>query len=586
LCYKFLFLFNLFMPNLALVFDLTTFPTGPHGTGKAYAYLRVSTASQQSGHGLVRQKQDCQRTAATLGLQLDDADIMVDMASAYTGQNLAAGKLGKFIDDVEAGQIPNDVTLIVESVDRLSRQGIKDSLPLLFKLHKLGLRLYVIEQSQFFDADLLSTIVAAVNLERAQNESKLKSVRMQAVWAAKANSCAAPITAKSPSWVELLPDRSGFRLIPEKAAVVRRAYELALKGLGTDKIISTFRDEGILSFSGSATWPRSSMNRLLTNSQVIGHFEPHRKVDGKRISRDVTHEAYYPVVVSEGVFYKVQAGRRRRRQVSQGRPSRNGGNLFTGIVKCGACGNPMHYKSYGSGPRGYAYLRCSAHVNGSCFASTPVRYDEFEADFIQQFETPSWTTFLAADDDPFELGRLERDVDALKLRLVHLENGLDRINRMLMDGSVVDDAVAPLIRKNHEDRQKLKAQIADKQAELASASATASVTTSSATELAELAKRLLVSEPNSAEFRRQVRQRLIETVKSIMIFTDGDNSLQPGNYDTSDRQAIRRMVLKKNVQLKQGQRFTAVQSMEGQWEIVIPKPKLPRKVAHRFYAAG
>jgi DNA invertase Pin-like site-specific DNA recombinase len=179
-----------------------------------------STASQQSGHGLVRQKQDCQRTAAALGLQLDDADIMVDMASAYTGQNLAAGKLGKFIDDVEAGQIPTDVTLIVESVDRLSRQGIKDSLPLLFKLHKLGLRLYVTEQSQFFDADLQSTIVAAVNLERAQNESKLKSVRMQAVWAAKANSCSAPITAKSPSWVELLPDRSGFRLIPEKAAVV------------------------------------------------------------------------------------------------------------------------------------------------------------------------------------------------------------------------------------------------------------------------------------------------------------------------------------------------------------------------------
>jgi DNA invertase Pin-like site-specific DNA recombinase len=133
-----LFLLILFLPNRAPVFNLTTFPTSPHGTGKAYAYRRVSTASQQSGHGLVRQKQDCQSAARELGLQLDDADIMVDTASAYTGQNLAAGKLRKFIDDAEGGLVPNGTTLIVESVDRISRQGIEASLPLLFKLNGLG----------------------------------------------------------------------------------------------------------------------------------------------------------------------------------------------------------------------------------------------------------------------------------------------------------------------------------------------------------------------------------------------------------------------------------------------------------------
>jgi hypothetical protein len=409
---------------------------------------------------------------------------------------------------------------------------------------------------------------------------------MQAVWAAKANDGSAPMTAKCPSWIELLPDRSGFRLISDKVAVVNRAYKLALDGLGTDKIIRAFREEDISSFSGKPTWSRSSMNRLLTNPQVIGEFEPHRKVDGKRISRGVTHEAYYPAAVSADVFYKVQAGRERRRQVSRGRPSQNGGNLFSGIAQCGACGSPMHYKWHGESPRGYAYLRCSAHANGSCFASKPVRYDEFEADFIQQFGTPSWTTFLSADDDPFERRRLSDEVQALSVKLYHAEQAEERIRDLLNNPSVTVEALAGHIQRAYDARRQVEDMLNDKKRELVDANASAAATTSSATELAELAKRLLVTSADSAQLRQQVRQRIIDTVKSIMIFKDGDNSLQPGNYDTSDRQAIRRMILKKNVQLKQGQRFTAVQSMDGQWEIVIPKPKLPRKVALRFYAAG
>jgi DNA invertase Pin-like site-specific DNA recombinase len=47
--------------------------------------------------------------------------------SAFDGSNITRGKLGRFLDDVQAGRIPRGSSLIVESLDRLSRQGIIES---------------------------------------------------------------------------------------------------------------------------------------------------------------------------------------------------------------------------------------------------------------------------------------------------------------------------------------------------------------------------------------------------------------------------------------------------------------------------
>ena len=40
------------------------------------------------------------------------------------------------------------------------------------------------------------------------------------------------MTAKCPGWIKLREDRSGFDLIPEKADVVRRMFNMAIAGVG------------------------------------------------------------------------------------------------------------------------------------------------------------------------------------------------------------------------------------------------------------------------------------------------------------------------------------------------------------------
>ncbi|MGA2935987.1 MAG: recombinase family protein, partial [Syntrophobacteraceae bacterium] len=101
-------------------------------TPKAYSYIRFSTPDQLNGDSLRRQLDLSKRYAAQHGLVLDENLNLQDLGlSAYHGEH-REGALGRFLELVKGSRISEGSVLLVESLDRLSREVKRGVTPTLF----------------------------------------------------------------------------------------------------------------------------------------------------------------------------------------------------------------------------------------------------------------------------------------------------------------------------------------------------------------------------------------------------------------------------------------------------------------------
>lgn len=77
------------------------------GRPVAYSYVRMSTDAQLKGDSLRRQTELSQRYADSHGLKLVEEAKLHDIGvSAFKGDNVATGALGKFLGALNSGQVP------------------------------------------------------------------------------------------------------------------------------------------------------------------------------------------------------------------------------------------------------------------------------------------------------------------------------------------------------------------------------------------------------------------------------------------------------------------------------------------------
>jgi len=107
---------------------------------RVYSYARVSTVRQLAGDGLRRQMEAAEKWAAEHGLVLDETLRLVDRGkSAFKGVNRHKGALARLLEKLEDGTIPKGSFLLIESLDRLSRQDLVQSIPLFTSIVSAGL---------------------------------------------------------------------------------------------------------------------------------------------------------------------------------------------------------------------------------------------------------------------------------------------------------------------------------------------------------------------------------------------------------------------------------------------------------------
>src|ERR1041385_5155470 len=102
------------------------------GAPVAFSYVRFSTPEQLKGDSLRRQTEAaaewCKRSGATLDTSTTYRDLG---ASAFKGAHRSdKAALGAFLKLAEAGRIPKGSFLIIENLDRLSREEERTALRL------------------------------------------------------------------------------------------------------------------------------------------------------------------------------------------------------------------------------------------------------------------------------------------------------------------------------------------------------------------------------------------------------------------------------------------------------------------------
>lgn len=307
----------------------------------AYSYVRFSTPEQLSGDSLRRQTESAARYAREHSLTLDTTLNLRDLGiSAWRGKNFATGALGTFLAAVKDGIVTQGSYLLVERLDRLTRQDIDEAVDLVKAIVRSGVVVVTLHNGRVYDRaalkDLTSTIMMVLELALANEQSSEKAARLGAAWAEKrARARERPLTARGPAWLTLKGEE--WEVIPDRADVIRRMFREYLDGAGLETIARRLNREGIRPWGKAKRWHRSYVMKILRNVAVIGVYEPHRRTENGRQRVGEPVPGYFPSIIDGEAWEATgRAMRARTSKTAMQKGTRNW--LGGGLLRCGDCG--------------------------------------------------------------------------------------------------------------------------------------------------------------------------------------------------------------------------------------------------------
>lgn len=347
----------------------------------AYSYIRFSTKGQINGDSLTRQLSNARSYAKRHDLLLDERSYQDHGISAFEGKNAKQGALRAFLDAIDEGKIPSNCTLLVENFDRISRMPVQDALDLFSSITKRGVTIVTLTDERSYSRsgiakDWVQLLPVQVAMARAHEESAVKSMR------AKSGKLAALADGrkhgKCPFWLEVAPDRRSFRILEDKADIVRQCFQMRLDGIGSLRLAQH------LNTKFGFGWGTSQAARLLKNPAVIG-------TRLSQVGGDTLFD-YYPSIIDKTLFYGVQRLMTATLGTRRGRRREDEANLFPGIVRCAKCDSPMRFFRASSSVS-QQYIRCvSAVTKAGCKVKGFVNYDAFEKEIL------AWLLFDVEDE--------------------------------------------------------------------------------------------------------------------------------------------------------------------------------------------
>ncbi|MFI4891420.1 MAG: recombinase family protein [Steroidobacterales bacterium] len=321
---------------------------------RCFSYARFSSEKQRHGASLQRQLEAATRYAHKHSLDLDPSTYRDLGVSAFRSKNVE-GALGAFIEAVDAGRIPKGSYLLIESLDRLSRDTVDVAMELFLRITRKGIIIVTLLDEKVYSSATIKErwtdlIVAMAIMARANEESVTKSKRASDAIARRIQRGEIAQT-RLPTWMKFSADRKSAILIPQRTKVVQRIFDNVVDGLGAREIARNLNRERVPVLFYATEWRQSAISQLLKNPAAYGEFKG---------------EVVLPAVITKARYLKVQQIVKDRTLHKGGFSRFNPNNTFVGLAKCGHCGRPMRFL-----PRtdGSIYLRCvGSSDNGTCDA--------------------------------------------------------------------------------------------------------------------------------------------------------------------------------------------------------------------------
>jgi DNA invertase Pin-like site-specific DNA recombinase len=377
---------------------------------KAFSYIRFSSLEQRKGNSLKRQVERREEYVSRKGLVLDTTLRLVDAGrSGFHGTNRTKGALGGFLRACEEGRVPRGSFLLVENLDRLTREEISEALNLFLDIVNHGVVIVTLEPEREYrkeTLDLTGLVLAIVELGRGHSESARKSELARDNWARRREQILRQVFMnKPPGWLRLNDDGKWGKL-PDKVATVRRIFALAGSGHGVYAIAGILNKEAVPTLSGKGRWYEGQISKVLHNRSVLGEYQPRMLRDGKYVEVGSPVKGYFPRIVSDDVYQAAATATAGRRRIG-GRHDGRVSNLFTGLVYDESGRSMCHREN--------RYLRASSPKEGES-GPTCLRYEYFEKAVLSWLPEVRFTVGAKSEFDT--LGERKND---LELRIKKLE---------------------------------------------------------------------------------------------------------------------------------------------------------------------
>jgi DNA invertase Pin-like site-specific DNA recombinase len=555
---------------------------------RAYSYVRMSTDLQLRGDSLRRQLEASSMYAAANGLELVDEFRFEDIGvSAYTGANVAEGALGRFLDAAKTGGVPAGSFLLVESLDRLSRQEVRKSLGIFLSIVDAGINIVTLTDNRVYTADktdLVDLLTSLVIMSRAHEESQTKSHRIRAAWANKrAGARTRPLTATCPAWLRLSSDRTRYEVIESRSATVKHIFEESASGIGNYSIARRLNARRIPHFGRSRGWHSSYVSKILKNRAGIGEFQPHRLVDGKRRPDGDPVPNYFPAIVEQQLFYRVQRGLCERLIRGAGRKGARVSNLFSRLMNCAYCGSPVKFENKGPPPKGANFLVCDGARRGLGCEATRWRYDHFEASFLAFVREVDLERVIRSDDEATKRSIIDETITALRGEQESIRQRMEKAYDLLDVAGSATNFVAQKLQQLEDRRSAVEAELREREQERARLG----LTVSDGKEVKALIERLQDRNPSDEAYklRSTIAARLRSLVRSIYVAPVGGGLLTQLKLEPDEPEAG--PVAEEIMRAVMTRRYFAVGLHDGSVRVIFPdQPHATLRFTHRDPSPG
>lgn len=443
--------------------------------------------------------------------------------------------LGQFLGHVRSGRIEKGSYLIVESMDRLSREAVMQALPRFIDILNAGIVVVTLTDGQVYskesiDENPYQIMVSLGPMIRSHEESAVKSIRVSQAWGKKralARAGEHKLTRRAPEWLELI--NGEFRLRDERVEIVRRVFRETIEGRGRRTIARRLNLEGVPTFRAHEKrkrqptgWQDSSIAKILNSRAVFGEFQP-----GTGTKKYGTHKpegepikGYYPVAVDEATFWEAQRVIASRRRVTdaegnviqRGAAGRRGNgiaHLLIGLGRCDRCGDAMHQINKGASPKGGLYLECStARRKAGCDNTNRWRVDAIERRLLKHLAYIDADAVLRGETPRGEVEKIE----GLKARLADVEKRA-RNRAAMMEAA--DDLDEESLRRHREliaEAASIRTELAEAEKALAQAIADPGLKA----RLADAVDLTRAMDEAEGEERTAIRTRLAEQLRQLV----------------------------------------------------------------------
>jgi DNA invertase Pin-like site-specific DNA recombinase len=290
----------------------------------AISYSRFSDPKQAKGDSADRQGRMFRDFCARHNLT-PLAEVFADRGrSGYKDEHRKKGRFGQLVAMAKDERFEPGTVIVVEAWDRLGRLRPDRQTDLIAELLRTGVSIGVCRLDDIFTEDDFGThkwTTLAVFIQLAYQESKQKAERVAASWEKRRERARASgdlLGSRLPAWLEMVNGEA--RIIPERAAVVKRIFKLAAEGLGHTRIVRALTTEKVPPFGEvavredrtrsqfSGKWTRPYVALILNDRRAVGELQPLK--DGKPDGPPI--RGYYPSVITEDEFNLARAGQEQR----------------------------------------------------------------------------------------------------------------------------------------------------------------------------------------------------------------------------------------------------------------------------------